>query len=77
MVFLGDDVTPAYNLQVFGGLELQYLIIIIIVGVLATLAAIDMMCFCSQNCGLLACIYGSINRNKSENKDIINLDGGE
>ena len=52
---------------------------LVIVGLLATIIAIDMMCFCSRNFGILAYIYGSVNQQpeKRDMRGVIALDGGE
>lgn len=60
-----------------GGLELHFIIIISVALLLIIIVAVDMLCFCSRNFGILACIYGSVSKDQNDMRDIIGLDGGE
>ena len=60
------------------GLELHFIIIIAVVGLLMVLVALDMICFCSRDFGILACICGSRSpKHRQQNMDMMSLDGGE
>lgn len=59
-------------------IELHYIIVIGVAGLLVVLVALDMICYCSNDWGLLACICGSVGKQPLRDQaDIISLDGGE
>jgi len=41
------------------------------------LVAMDMICYCSRNFGLLACIFGTRKEKPQQATDMISLDGEE
>ncbi|KAF6030418.1 NCAM1 [Bugula neritina] len=58
--------------------EIHYLVIIGVIGLFIILVAIDMICFCSRDWGLLACICtGTSSSPKHPVGDIISLDGAD
>lgn len=80
-LFVDGGTASATSLPWVGdqGLEIPYFVVLVIVGLLATIIAIDMMCFCSRNFGILAYIYGSVSSqpDKRDMRGVIALDGGE
>lgn len=56
-----DGPTPASATMV---LELHYVIIVAVVCFLAVCIFLDLLFFRSLNCGILACIYGSMDSQK-------------
>ena len=58
-------------------LQLHFIIIIAVLGLLAVLIALDMICFCSINRGILAMICGGISSDKELKKqEFVPLSGG-
>lgn len=77
LVFVGGG-TPGSSNMVGLGLELHYIIILAVVGFLATTITLDLVCFCSRNCGIMACIYGSMDHeNKKPDRTNMILFGAE
>lgn len=47
-------------------LELHYIIIIVVVGLVAIIVVVDLTCYCTRNAGFVACICGSTNKGGDE-----------
>lgn len=59
-------------------LEIHYIVIIGVIGLLILIVAIDMMCFCCNDFGILACICGNVGQRKGRGRgEDLYLDGGE
>lgn len=58
-------------------MAIHYIVTIAVIGFLILAVAIDMVCFCSRDWGILACICGGMSKKSQRYQgDVISLDGG-